>query len=107
MPSGELAMRYPCPAPPLGKQERSRRSCARMTTTRQAYAGDREDRMSKASDGIELTRVGPGTVMGDLMRCYWIPALLSSELERDGAPMRLMLLGERLIAFRDSDGRIG
>jgi len=63
--------------------------------------------MSKASDGIELTRVGPGTVMGDLMRCYWIPALMSSELERDGAPVRLMLLGEKLIAFRDSDGRVG
>jgi phenylpropionate dioxygenase-like ring-hydroxylating dioxygenase large terminal subunit len=63
--------------------------------------------MSKASDGLELTRVGPGTVMGDLMRCYWIPALMSSELQRDGAPVRLMLLGEKLIAFRDSDGRVG
>ena len=63
--------------------------------------------MSKATDGIELTRVGPGTVMGDLMRCYWIPALMSSELVRDGAPVRLMLLGEKLIAFRDSAGRVG
>ncbi len=66
-----------------------------------------EDRMSKATDGIELTRVGEGTVMGDLMRCYWIPALMSSELVRDGAPVRLMLLGEKLIAFRDSAGRVG
>ena len=63
--------------------------------------------MSKATEGIELTRVGPGTVMGELMRCYWIPAALSSELERDGAPVRLMLLGEKLIAFRDSAGRVG
>src|ERR1041384_1675933 len=63
--------------------------------------------MSKATDGIELTRVGAGTVMGDLMRCYWIPALMSSELVRDGAPVRLMLLGEKLIAFRDSAGRVG
>src|SRR5256885_10537768 len=63
--------------------------------------------MSKATDGLELTRVGPGTVMGDLMRCYWIPALMSSELMTDGAPVRLMLLGEKLIAFRDSAGRIG
>src|SRR3954452_5119983 len=63
--------------------------------------------MSKATDGIELTRVGPGTVMGDLMRCYWIPALMSSELQRDAAPTRLMLLGEQLIAFRDSSGRVG
>jgi phenylpropionate dioxygenase-like ring-hydroxylating dioxygenase large terminal subunit len=45
--------------------------------------------------------------MGDLMRQYWLPAVLSSELERDGAPMRLMLLGEKLIAFRDTAGRVG
>ncbi len=63
--------------------------------------------MTTASDGVELTRVGPGTVMGQLMREYWIPALLSSELERGGAPLRLMLLGEKLIAFRDSAGRAG
>ena len=63
--------------------------------------------MSKAADGVELTRVGPGTVMGDLMRCYWIPALMSSELVSDGPPVRLMLLGEKLIAFRDSAGRVG
>jgi phthalate 4,5-dioxygenase len=46
-------------------------------------------------------------VMGELMRQYWIPAALASELERDGAPVRLMLLGERLIAFRDSAGKVG
>jgi phenylpropionate dioxygenase-like ring-hydroxylating dioxygenase large terminal subunit len=63
--------------------------------------------MTTAKDGMELTRVGPGTVMGDLMRCYWIPAALSSEVERDGPPLRLMLLGEKLIAFRDSAGRVG
>ena len=63
--------------------------------------------MTTASEGVELTRVGPGTVMGDLMRCYWIPACKSSEIERDGAPVRLMLLGEKLIAFRDSAGRPG
>jgi phthalate 4,5-dioxygenase len=63
--------------------------------------------MTTASDGVELTRVGPGTVMGELMRCYWIPAAMSSELVRDGAPVRLMLLGEKLIAFRDSTGRVG
>ena len=63
--------------------------------------------MTTARDGMELTRVGPGTVMGELMRCYWIPALMSSELTADGPPLRLMLLGERLIAFRDSQGRVG
>jgi phthalate 4,5-dioxygenase len=63
--------------------------------------------MTTAKEGGELTRVGPGSVMGELMRCYWIPALTSSELARDGAPRRLMLLGEKLIAFRDSEGRVG
>jgi phthalate 4,5-dioxygenase oxygenase subunit len=63
--------------------------------------------MSKRKDTEDLVRTGPGTPMGELMRQYWIPALTSSELERDGAPMRLMLLGERLIAFRDSSGRVG
>jgi len=63
--------------------------------------------MTTAKEGLELTRVGPGTTMGELMRCYWLPALLSSELERDGPPVRLMLLGEKLIAFRDSQGRVG
>ena len=63
--------------------------------------------MSKQKDSDDLVRVGRGTVMGDMMRQYWIPAAMSSELERDGAPMRLVLLGERLIAFRDSSGRVG
>ena len=58
-------------------------------------------------DSEDLVRVGPGTVMGELMRQYWIPAAMSSELKADGAPMRLMLLGEQLIAFRDSSGRVG
>ena len=58
-------------------------------------------------DSEDLTRVGPGTVMGEFMRQYWLPALMSSELKPDGAPVRLMLLGEKLIAFRDTDGRVG
>ncbi len=63
--------------------------------------------MTSASESETLTRVGAGTPMGELMRQYWIPALKSSELEADGAPVRLMLLGERLIGFRDSSGRVG
>jgi phthalate 4,5-dioxygenase len=55
-----------------------------------------------------LTRVGPGTAMGDLMRRYWLPALLSEEIAlRDCPPVRVRLLGENLIAFRDSEGRVG
>ncbi len=59
------------------------------------------------NDNEMLTRVGPGTPMGELMRQYWIPALMSSELQRDAPPLRLMLLGERLIAFRATSGKIG
>src|SRR5262249_9304169 len=63
--------------------------------------------MTTAAEGAELTRGGTGTVMGERMRQYWIPAAMSSELKRDGSPLRLMLLGEKLIAFRDSAGRVG
>src|SRR5271156_1636432 len=63
--------------------------------------------MTTAAESEILTRVGPGTPMGELMRQYWIPALVSSELAPDGAPLRLKLLGEQLIAFRDSSGRVG
>ncbi|HTP93497.1 MAG TPA: Rieske 2Fe-2S domain-containing protein, partial [Xanthobacteraceae bacterium] len=55
-----------------------------------------------------LTLTGPGTPMGDLMRRYWIPALMSSEIpEPDCPPVRVKLLGERLIAFRDTQNRVG
>jgi phthalate 4,5-dioxygenase len=63
--------------------------------------------MTTEAENELLTRVGPGSAMGALMRQYWVPACLSSELVSDGAPLRLMLLGERLIAFRDSAGRVG
>jgi phenylpropionate dioxygenase-like ring-hydroxylating dioxygenase large terminal subunit len=64
--------------------------------------------MLKPEENERITRVGPGTPAGTLFRRYWQPALLSSELpEKDGAPMRVRLLGEDLIAFRDSEGKVG
>jgi len=63
--------------------------------------------MGTHQDHELLTQIGPGTMMGRLMREYWIPACGSSELAADGAPLRLVLLGEKLIAFRDSAGRVG
>ena len=63
--------------------------------------------MTSKRDNETLIRVGPGTPMGELMRQYWMPAALSSELVADGDPVRLTLLGEKLIAFRDSDGKVG
>ncbi len=61
----------------------------------------------KREDHELLSRTGPGTAMGNLLRRYWMPALLSRELEMDGAPLRVRLLGEDLIAFRDSENRVG
>ena len=55
-----------------------------------------------------LTRIGPDTPMGETLRRYWMPALLSWELaEPDSPPVRVKLLGEDLVAFRDSSGRVG
>jgi phthalate 4,5-dioxygenase oxygenase subunit len=59
-------------------------------------------------DNEILTRVGPGTLMGNLLRRYWMPALLSSEVpEPDSPPVRVRLLGEDLVAFRDTNGKVG
>jgi len=64
--------------------------------------------MASAIESDELTRVGPGTPMGELMRQYWLPAAKSSEVKAGDEPLKLMLLGEKLIAFRDEKtGRVG
>ncbi len=55
-----------------------------------------------------LTQTGPNTAMGDVFRRYWIPALLSEEIpEADCPPVRVKLLSEPLVAFRDTDGKVG
>ena len=55
-----------------------------------------------------LTQTGPGTPMGRMFRSYWIPALLADELpENDCPPVRVKLLSERLVAFRDTRGQYG
>ena len=64
--------------------------------------------MLSKRDNELITRVGPGTPMGELMRRYWMPAMLSEELpEPDCAPVRLRLLGEDLVAYRATSGRVG
>jgi nitrite reductase/ring-hydroxylating ferredoxin subunit len=63
--------------------------------------------LSKADNEL-ITQTGRGTPMGELMRRYWIPAFLSEELPGpDCPPIQVRILGEELIAFRDSQGRIG
>lgn len=55
-----------------------------------------------------ITQTGPGTPMGDVFRCYWLPALLAEELPQpDCPPVRVELLSEKMIAFRDTAGRLG
>jgi nitrite reductase/ring-hydroxylating ferredoxin subunit len=55
-----------------------------------------------------LTLTGPGTSMGNLMRRYWVPVLLSSEIpEPDDPQVRVQIMGEKLLAFRDTEGKPG
>jgi phthalate 4,5-dioxygenase len=64
--------------------------------------------MLKQDENELITRVGPGTPMGNFMREYWVPAMLSSEVPTpDSDPVRILLLGEQLIGFRDSNGKVG
>jgi nitrite reductase/ring-hydroxylating ferredoxin subunit len=64
--------------------------------------------MLSQKDNEAVTQVGPGTLMGDLMRQYWIPALMSTEVPApDSPPERLRLLGEDLIGFRTTSGAVG
>jgi phthalate 4,5-dioxygenase len=62
--------------------------------------------MLRQQDNELVTRTGPQTPMGQLFRRYWLPALLAEELPaNDCPPVRVKLLSERLVAFRDSQGR--
>lgn len=64
--------------------------------------------MLSREDNEILTRTGPGTLMGKVFRSYWLPVLLSEQLrENDGPQVRVTILGEQLLAFRDSMGHIG
>src|SRR2546428_1153704 len=64
--------------------------------------------MLPAADNELLPRTGAGTPMGEYFRRYWLPVVLSRELpEPDGPPMRVQMLGEDLLAFRDTQGRVG
>ena len=54
-----------------------------------------------------LCRVEGNAPMGQLMRRHWVPAILSEQLAADGRPIRVQLFGEKLVAFRDSNGKVG
>ena len=64
--------------------------------------------MLRQEDNMALTQVGPGTPMGRFMRRYWLPAAKLEQIgEPGGAPARVKLLGESLVAFRDPAGAPG
>jgi phenylpropionate dioxygenase-like ring-hydroxylating dioxygenase large terminal subunit len=67
----------------------------------------RERAMLTQEENDLLTRTGPGTPGGELLRRYWQPAALAEELPQGGAPVPVRILGEDLVLFRDEDGRIG
>jgi phthalate 4,5-dioxygenase len=63
--------------------------------------------LSKADNEL-LIRTGPGTPMGTLYRRFWAPVMLADELGGpDSPPVRVNVLGENLVAFRDTDGKLG
>jgi phenylpropionate dioxygenase-like ring-hydroxylating dioxygenase large terminal subunit len=67
-----------------------------------------EKQMLSQEDNELITKCGPGTPMGDLMRQYWLPAIQSAELPTpDCPPLRIRLLNENLIAFRATSGKVG
>ena len=64
--------------------------------------------MLRADDNRFLTESAAGTPMGDLLRRFWLPVLLSKELsEPDCPPKKITVMGEELLAFRDSRGLVG
>ena len=64
--------------------------------------------MLTAAENDFLCNTDTGTPMGNLIRRFWIPAVLSEELpEPASEPVRVTLLGEKLIAFRDTEGNVG
>jgi phenylpropionate dioxygenase-like ring-hydroxylating dioxygenase large terminal subunit len=64
--------------------------------------------MLSKEDNELITNINPGAPMGDLFRRFWLPVALAEELPGpDCVPLRVQVLNEKLVAFRDSDGRVG
>src|SRR6202011_3617523 len=87
---------------------RAKRTTTNLRPDRQSRTGLTMPLMLSTAENEYLCRVGPGTPMGNLMRQYWLPAIRADELPQpDGAPLRVRLLGENLIAFRTASGTVG
>src|SRR5215212_651059 len=66
-----------------------------------------EGHMLTTEENELITRTGPGTPGGDLLRRYWQPVALEEDLPLDGPPQPVRLLGEDLVLFRDEQGKPG
>lgn len=60
-----------------------------------------------AQENEDLTRTGPGTVMGEYLRRFWHPVVRAARLEPNGAPVRIRLLGETFVTYRTKANKIG
>src|SRR5919199_1424191 len=90
------------------RAERTRRASTARTLTYSTSRRRSPRAMLSAERNAYMTKVGPGTPMGDLLRRFWLPLTLSEQLpEPDGDPVRLRLLGEDLVAFRDTNRQVG
>ena len=79
-----------------------------MDSQRSHHAARESLRNFTREENEWLTRVGPGTLMGNLFRQYWIPVTPATDLgEAGGRPLRVKLLGEDLVLFRAGDGQVG
>jgi phthalate 4,5-dioxygenase oxygenase subunit len=63
--------------------------------------------MTTHQENVLMTRTGPGTPGGNMLRRYWLPVALSDELPHGGAPMPITILSENLVLFRDEAGKPG
>jgi phthalate 4,5-dioxygenase oxygenase subunit len=98
---------YPCANEPSSPSRNTGRAIARRHRARGLNDHGFESMLRKEQNDL-LTQTGPGTSMGQMFRAYWLPALMLEELpENDCPPVRVKILSERLLAFRDSEGRYG
>src|SRR4029453_708915 len=98
----------PSPAPPLGPRRSRPASASAWTATRAPSPSwsSRRPPMLTAEQNAELTRVGPGTPMGELLRRYWYPVAFTRQLE-EFPVKRVRLLGEDWALYKTPDGAYG
>ena len=110
-PEGPAGMMHTRPAPAAGLLVRARPSkmcCSNGSGTIADWCCEEGEAMLTAEENAILTETDADTPMGEYFRRYWQPIALSEELpELDSDPLRVTVMGEELVAFRDTNGRVG